>query len=52
MEMGKLVPQVLRMFDIEWASSEPTWHVGTYFLSKQSGLLVRMKARKTGTVSA
>lgn len=45
MEMGKLVPQVLRQFDVEWASSEPDWRVHTYWFARQSGLLVRMKLR-------
>jgi cytochrome P450 len=45
MEMGKLVPQILRQFDIEWASSEPCWRVHTYWFARQSGLLVRMKLR-------
>jgi hypothetical protein len=45
MEMGKLVPQVLRQFELEWASSEPHWKVHTYWFAKQSGLLVRMKLR-------
>jgi len=46
MEMGKLVPQMMRHFDLEWASEEPEWKIHTYWFSKQSGLLVRMKARK------
>jgi hypothetical protein len=52
MEMGKLVPQVLRQFDLEWASSEPHWKVKTYWLSKQWGLLVRMKERKIGVATS
>ncbi|KAF2804541.1 cytochrome P450 [Mytilinidion resinicola] len=48
MEMGKLVPQVLRQFDIEWASSEREWTVTTYWFAKQTGLLVRMKPRCRG----
>ncbi|KAJ5585632.1 cytochrome P450 [Penicillium hetheringtonii] len=38
MEMGKLVPQILRKFEIEWASDEPKWHVKTYWFAKQHGL--------------
>ncbi|KAL1633443.1 hypothetical protein SLS58_011074 [Diplodia intermedia] len=45
MEMGKLVPQVLRQFELEWASSEPEWKVTTYWFAKQTGLLVRFKPR-------
>lgn len=32
MEMGKLVPQTLRHFDIEWASDTPEWRVETFEL--------------------
>jgi hypothetical protein len=52
MEMGKLVPQVLRQFDLEWASNEPHWRVETYWLAKQRGLLVRMKERKIAVASS
>ncbi|KAI1521917.1 CypX, Cytochrome P450, partial [Pyrenophora tritici-repentis] len=26
-ETGKLIPQVIRDFDLEWASEKPTWEV-------------------------
>jgi cytochrome P450 len=45
MEMGKLAPQVLRYFDLEWASNKPTWEVKTYWMSKQHGLIFRLKSR-------
>ncbi|TXB97730.1 hypothetical protein FocTR4_00011814 [Fusarium oxysporum f. sp. cubense] len=45
MEMSKFVPQVLRQFDLEWASSEPRWRVKTYWFAKQTGLLVRFHRR-------
>ena len=45
MEMGKLVPQVLRQFDLEWASNKAEWDVRTFWFAKQNGLLVRFKAR-------
>uniref|UniRef100_A0A0D2Y3I0 Pisatin demethylase n=1 Tax=Fusarium oxysporum (strain Fo5176) TaxID=660025 RepID=A0A0D2Y3I0_FUSOF len=45
MEMSKFVPQVLRQFDLEWASSEPGWRVKTYWFAKQTGLLVRFHRR-------
>ena len=51
MEMGKLVPQFLRQFDLEWASSEPHWQVRTYWFARQEGLLVRMKPRSHRFVS-
>lgn len=46
MELGKLVPQLLREFEIEWASEEPTWKVFTYFFARQEGLIVRLKPRR------
>jgi hypothetical protein len=46
MEMGKFVPQVLRYFDVEWASKDPAWRVETYWFAKQHGLICRFKARK------
>lgn len=45
MEMGKLVPQIMRVFDLEWASTSPTWSVKTWWFARQSGILVRFKAR-------
>ncbi|OHE92206.1 hypothetical protein CORC01_12500 [Colletotrichum orchidophilum] len=45
MEVGKVVPQILRQFHLEWASSEPEWQVSTYWFAKQSGLLVRFSPR-------
>ncbi|KAH8683619.1 cytochrome P450 [Ilyonectria robusta] len=45
MEVGKFVPQILRAFDLEWASSKPEWQVKTYWFAKQTGLLVRFKSR-------
>ncbi|ETS84381.1 hypothetical protein PFICI_02406 [Pestalotiopsis fici W106-1] len=41
MEMGKLVPQVLRQFQLEWASDEPEWKIQTYWFAKQTGLLLK-----------
>lgn len=46
MEMSKFVPQVLRQFDVEWASSEPDWQVKTYWFARQMGFLARFKQRK------
>jgi hypothetical protein len=46
MELGKLIPQLLREFEIEWASEEPTWKVSTYFFAKQEGMIVRLKPRR------
>ncbi|KAF4834326.1 Cytochrome P450 monooxygenase gsfF [Colletotrichum tropicale] len=49
MEVGKFVPQVLRQFDLEWASSEPEWKVKTYWFAKQSGLLVKFTPRSAAS---
>jgi hypothetical protein len=51
MEMGKVVPQLLRQFDLAWASDKPEWTVKTYWFAKQSDLIVRFKTRE-GKVSA
>ncbi|CVK95404.1 related to pisatin demethylase cytochrome P450 [Fusarium mangiferae] len=48
MEMAKFVPQILRQFDLEWASSEPEWKIKTYWFAKQTGLLVQFRARDQG----
>jgi hypothetical protein len=45
MEMGKLVPLLIRHFEIEWASDEPEWRVETYWFAKQHGLKCRMRSR-------
>lgn len=46
MEMGKFVPQILRSFDLEWASEDPEWHVYTYWFARQEGLICRLKTRE------
>ncbi|KAF5987957.1 cytochrome P450 monooxygenase [Fusarium bulbicola] len=38
MEMGKLIPQLFRHFDIEWASEQPEWHTHATWFWKQSDL--------------
>ncbi|KAI1502343.1 cytochrome P450 [Biscogniauxia marginata] len=45
MEMGKFIPQVLRNFDIEWASPYPDWKLYTAWFWKQSGIIVKFKSR-------
>lgn len=45
MEMGKLVPRILRTFDIEWASTADNWTVKTYWFSKQTNFIARFKKR-------
>ncbi|TVY44107.1 Pisatin demethylase [Lachnellula subtilissima] len=51
MEMGKLVPQVLRNFDIEWASKDAKWQVKTFWLAKQTGVHMRFQTRNKGQVN-
>ena len=47
MEMTKVVPQILREFDIEWAGKEEEeWMVRGYWFSKPSGLKVRLRERR------
>lgn len=45
MEMGKLVPQILRKFDVYWAAHDPEWKVETHWFSKQYGVICRFKKR-------
>ncbi|CAG8925610.1 unnamed protein product [Penicillium salamii] len=45
MEMGKLIPQIIRHFELEWASEKPEWNVQTFFFAKQHGLKCRLRAR-------
>lgn len=45
MEMGKLVPQIIRHFEIEWASDEREWRVETLWFAKQHGLKYKLKSR-------
>ncbi|KAH8742675.1 cytochrome P450 [Diaporthe sp. PMI_573] len=46
MEMGKFVPQVLRHFEIQWASELAEWEVKTNWFARQQGFRVRFKTRK------
>lgn len=47
MEMEKLVPAILRTFDIEWANEESSdWAVKTFWFVRQEGLIYRLKSRK------
>ncbi|KAJ5697351.1 hypothetical protein N7488_011035 [Penicillium malachiteum] len=45
MEMGKLVPQIIRKFEIEWTSDQPEWHVETFWFAKQHGVICRLRSR-------
>ncbi|KAL3459726.1 cytochrome P450 [Aspergillus heterothallicus] len=46
LEMGKLVPQILREFDVEWASDNPEWSIKTYFFAKQDDFFTRLRTRR------
>lgn len=46
MEMGKFVPQILRHFELEWASPEPHWKTRAAWFWRQSGILVKFKSRQ------
>jgi hypothetical protein len=48
MEMGKFIPQLLRHFDIQWASNFPEWDTHAAWFWKQSKLIVRLRRRQTG----
>jgi hypothetical protein len=49
MEMGKLIPQILRHFEIEWASDKPEWRVETFWFAKQHGLICRLSIWDKGS---
>lgn len=46
MEMGKFVPQILRHFDIEWASLDPEWKTHAAWFWKQSAIIVKFRGRE------
>ncbi|RVX65790.1 hypothetical protein B0A52_10321 [Exophiala mesophila] len=46
LEMGKFVPQILRTFDIEWASPTQDWTVKTYWFHRQRNLFFKFTSRK------
>ena len=46
LELTKLVPQVLRHFELEWAAPEPEWKVSGFAFAKQSEVIMRMRPRK------
>lgn len=46
MEMGKFVPQILRHFDLEWASAKPHWDIHAAWFWKQSNMIVKFKCRQ------
>jgi hypothetical protein len=45
MEMGKLVPQILREFNMEWASEKDEWTVPTFWFAKQTDMIVHFRPR-------
>lgn len=51
-EMTKLLPEVVRRWDVSWAKPEErkNWSVDGYFLALQHGLTVRIKERKKNEV--
>ena len=46
LEMTKLVPQLLRRFDIEWTSPSPEWDIVGYWFAKQNGVVMRLRKRR------
>ncbi|PVH70745.1 cytochrome P450 [Cadophora sp. DSE1049] len=46
MEMGKMVPQIFRNFDIEWASEKLEWRTDTAWFYRQYGIIARLKSRQ------
>lgn len=50
LEMTKFVPQVLRQFDLEWASPKNEWGISGYWFAKQSGLVMQFVPKGKGNV--
>ena len=45
LEMNKLVPQILRNFEVELAHPEVDWQIADYWFVKQTGLICRVRRR-------
>lgn len=45
LEMGKMVSQILRHFELEWAAECEEWKTECYWMHKQRGLIVRFRAK-------
>ncbi len=43
--MGKFIPQILRHFELEWASPDPEWKTEAAWFWKQPGVIVKFKWR-------
>ncbi|KAF4443309.1 putative P450 monooxygenase [Fusarium austroafricanum] len=48
LEMSKLVPQILRLYDVEFANPNSEWTLLNYWFVKQTGLICRVKRRQPG----
>jgi cytochrome P450 len=44
-QLSKLVPEVLRRYQVKWAGDEKGWQVGGGVFAKQRGVVVRMEQR-------
>ncbi|KAJ9606466.1 Cytochrome p-450 [Cladophialophora chaetospira] len=42
LEMTKFVPQILRVFDFEWAMEQGDWTISGYWFAHQRGLMMRL----------
>lgn len=45
LEMGKFIPQILRHFDVVWASAEDEWKLHAAWFWVQSGVIATLKWR-------
>jgi hypothetical protein len=46
MEMAKIIPQVVRNFDVELVDPKGTWRTTNHWFVKQTGFNVRVSRRK------
>ncbi len=49
LEITKFVPEILRHFDVEWASPKPEWNTFSEWFYKQSDVVLRFTSRTKET---
>jgi len=52
LEMAKLIPQLLRNFDIELANPDKEWKTTNKWFVKQGGFFCKVRLRSAGIESA
>lgn len=52
LEMTKLVPQILRHFEVEWAETGLDWTISAYWFARQSGMIMKLRCRQDEKMGA